>query len=81
MTPVREEICRKCRMLPSIHHLDYPCCEQPPSPITEEEYQQLGVKPGDMITREKMMQISEIAIRPYCLDKMKIGGAFEWIKH
>ena len=80
MNKQREEICNKCRMLPSIHHLDYPCCDQPLAPITEEEYQQLGVNPGDLIKREKMLQMIEIAIKPYCLAKMRIGGAFDWIK-
>ena len=82
MNKQREEICNRCRMLPSIHHLDYPCCDQPIAPIAEEEYQQLRVKPDDMITREGILQMAEIAIRPYCLEKMKAGGAFDlFISH
>ena len=39
MIPKRETICQKCKMQSSIHHLDYPLCNQPVYPMTREEYE------------------------------------------
>ena len=70
MNAQREEICRKCRMLPSIHHLEYPCCDQPVYPLNADEWEQLGASPQDEITLETTRKMMEISIRPYCLEKM-----------
>lgn len=78
MNQTREEICRRCRMLPSIHHLDYPCCEQPMWPIDDNEWQLLGCKPSDPITIVSTRRMMEISIRPYCLEKMLLAHPVEW---
>ena len=72
----RDEICRNCKMLPSIHHLEYPCCDQPAGPISEEEYRKLGLTPETHITYEDAVRVAEMTIQPYCLERMKAGGMF-----
>ena len=76
----QEEICRSCRMLPSIHHLEYPSCKQPIGPINEEERRKLGTNTGNRVTGEWIMKAAEIAIQPYCLKRMIAGGYFDGIE-
>ena len=78
MNKEREEICNKCRMLPSIHHLEYPECNQPRYPLDEDEWRQLGEKPEDEITPEGLMKMMKISVRPYCLEKMLAAHPIEW---
>ena len=78
MTPEREEICRKCRMLPSIHHLEYPCCYQPWHPLDEYEWKQLGAAPEDLITVETVRRMMEISLQPYCMERMLSAHPIEW---
>lgn len=76
----RDDICRKCRMLPSFDHPEYPCCEQPVGPISEEEYTLIGARPEDRPTMETVMNLAERTIRPYCLERMMVGGAFDGLR-
>ena len=78
MNEKREEICKQCRMLPSIRHPDYPVCIQPIAPMDEDEYRQLGVKPTDRPTKEGLKRMMQIAIRPYCLERIAAGGGMEF---
>ena len=70
MIPERDAICRNCRMLPSIHHLDYPCCEQPIAPISEEEWRLSGLKPGEPMTADGLRKMMDIAMIDYCRNRM-----------
>ena len=74
MNTAREEICRKCKMLPSIKHLDYPSCIQPVGPINDEERKMVGPD----ITAESFRKMMEISIQPYCLRKMLTAHPIEW---
>jgi len=76
MIPEREAICRKCKMLPSIHHLDYPCCNQPIGPISVEEWKLSGLKPRDRVTREGFLKMMEISMMDYCRNKMLNSADF-----
>ena len=78
MNEIREKICKECRMLPSIHHLEYPDCRQPRWPLDGDEWQRLGCKPTDPITVESVKRMMEISIRPYCLAKMLTAHPVEW---
>ena len=78
MNKQREDICRKCRMLPSIHHLEYPCCGQPFRPLDDDEWQQLGVSPQDRITVESVRKMMEISLQPYCMERMLAAHPIEW---
>ena len=78
MSPEREEVCKKCSMKPSIHHLEYPSCNQEMYPINEEEWKALGAGPKDEITVESLRRMMEISIRPYCLEKMLTAHPIEW---
>ena len=78
MIPEREAICRKCKMLPSIHNLDYPCCEQPTFPMTKEEYEAIGAGPNDIPNVETVRKLMEISVKPYCLWKMLSAHPIEW---
>ncbi|MBO7710131.1 MAG: hypothetical protein J6S83_06660 [Lachnospiraceae bacterium] len=78
MNKEREEICNKCRMLPSINHLEYPSCIQPQYPLNEDEWKQLGVKPEDIITIDSFKKFMEISVRPYCREKMLSAHPIEW---
>lgn len=77
MTKERMETCSRCKMLPSIHHLDYPACEQQMAPINDEEWQLLGVHPEDPVTKDTLMKMAQISIMPYCLERMRAGGFFD----
>ena len=74
MNKTREEICQKCRMIPSIKHLDYPSCCQPVGPINDEERKVVGPE----ITTESFRKMMEISIQPYCLRKMLTAHPIEW---
>jgi len=78
MSPEREEVCKKCSMKPSIHHLEYPSCNQEMYPINEEEWKALGAGLNDEITVESLRRMMEISIRPYCLEKMLTAHPIEW---
>jgi hypothetical protein len=78
MNKEREEICRKCKMLPSIHHLEYPCCGQPMYPLDEHEWELLGADPEDEITVESLRKMMEISLQPYCMEKMLQAHPIEW---
>ena len=78
MIKEREEICEKCRMIPSIHDLGFPSCQQPHCALNQYEYDLLGVKPEDEITLEGVRKLMEISIRPYCLEKMLQAHPVEW---
>ena len=75
----RDEICRNCRMLPMPDDPYCPYCEQPSYPIDENEWRLLGVNPSDPVTKESLMRMAEISIRPYCLAKMKAAGLFDYL--
>jgi hypothetical protein len=76
MTEEREAICRKCKMLPSIHHLDFPYCYQPMGPINEDEYEYLGAAKDDLITLEGLWKMLEISTKDYCRRLMKNSPDF-----
>jgi hypothetical protein len=78
MIKEREEICEKCRMLPSIHHLEYPCCYQPCFPLNEYEYELIGAKPKDKPTIEIFRKMMEISTQLYCREKMLLAHPIEW---
>lgn len=80
MIPEREAICRKCRMLPSIHHLDYPCCLQPIMPMNAEEWKLSGLDPKDPITREGYLKMMDIGMMEYCKNRMLNSADFlSWL--
>ena len=78
MIPKMETICQKCKMQSSIHHLDYPLCNQPVYPMTREEYDAIGANPNDIPTVETVMKLMEISIKPYCRRKMLNAHPIEW---
>lgn len=77
MIKEREEVCARCKLLPSIHHPDYPVCEQIMAPLNDEERRQLG---DDRITYDKILRLAEISMQPYCMKRMMIGGFFDQFK-
>ena len=77
MNKEREEICRKCKMERSIHHLEYPICYQPAHPIDEDEIEQLGGRSAE-ITPEGVRKLMEISLRPYCFEKMLLAHPIEY---
>ena len=75
MNARREEICRKCS---TFNEHGFPSCNQPCYPIDEEEWQQLGVKPEDEITPEKLELMMEISTRPFCKARMLAAHPIQW---
>ena len=73
----REEICRRCRMLPSIKHLEYPACSQQIGPVNEEERRLFDYNQKDRVTREEVIRRARITMLPYCFEKMLAGGFFD----
>jgi hypothetical protein len=78
MSQEREKICSTCKHLPSIHHLEYPSCEQPCFPITDQEWKDLGVTRDDVPTVESVRKLMEMSIQPYCLRLMLKEHPVEW---
>jgi hypothetical protein len=73
LNKAREEICRKCKMLPSFHHPDYPCCHQLMA-LTDDEWAQIGASKTDKVTKDVLLRMMQITIIPYCYEKMITGG-------
>lgn len=78
MNARREEICMRCKMSMKFYEKDFPSCNQPCYPIDEDEWKQLGVKPEDDITPEKLELMMEISTRPYCMERMLEAHPIQW---